>query len=326
MDCRSYAQVDKVVEKELFIPISRTIELMDRFAEMQAFAAVVDAGSFVRAADALQVSKTAVSRLIADLESRLKVRLLHRTTRRLSLTVEGEVFHARCKELLAGVEGAEAEATARADEAVGELRLNVPVSFGLMHLAPLWAAFLQQHPKVTLDVTLSDRIVDLVDEGYDLAVRIARLPASSLVSRRLGTTRLVLCASPEYLRRHGTPAHPAEIAQHTVFSYTLLATGEHWSFEGPQGPVSVKAAPRMRSNSGDTCVAAALQDQGIVLQPSFMVCHHLRSGALVEILPQYRSLELGVCAVYASRKHLAPKVRVLIDFLVAAFRVPDWSG
>ena len=299
---------------------------MDRFEEMRAFAAVVDAGSFVRAAEALQVSKTAVSRLVGDLEARLGVRLLHRTTRRLSLTVEGEVFHARCKELLAGVEEAEAEATARADEAIGLLRLNVPVSFGLLHLAPLWPAFLQQHPGVTLEVTLSDRIVDLVDEGYDLAVRIARLPASSLVSRKLASTRLVLCASPEYLRRHGTPAHPAEIARHAVFSYTLLSTGEQWNFEGSEGPVSVKVAPRMRSNSGDTCCAAALQHQGIVLQPSFMVAGHLRSGALVEVLPQYRSIELGVYAVYASRKHVTPKVRVLIDFLVEAFRIRAWDG
>jgi len=299
---------------------------MDRFDEMQAFAAVVDAGSFVRAAEALQVSKTAVSRLVADLETRLGVRLLHRTTRRLSLTVEGEVFHTRCKELLAAVEEAEAEVTARADEAIGVLRLNVPVSFGLMHLAPLWPAFLQQHANVTLDVTLSDRIVDLVDEGYDLAVRIARLPASSLVSRRLTSTRLVLCASPEYLRRHGAPAHPEEIARHAVFSYTLLATGDTWNFDGPQGPVSVKVSPRMRTNSGDTCCAAALQHQGIVLQPSFMVGNHLRAGALLEILPEYRSLDMGVYAVYASRKHVTPKVRVLIDFLVEAFRITAWGA
>jgi DNA-binding transcriptional LysR family regulator len=299
---------------------------MDRFEEMQAFAAVVDAGSFVRAAEALRVSKTAMSRLIADLEARLGVRLLHRTTRKLSLTVEGEVFHARCKELLAGIEEAEAEVTARADEAIGLLRLNVPVSFGLMHLAPLWPAFLQQHANVTLDVTLSDRVVDLVDEGYDLAVRIAQLPASSLVSRKLTWTRLVLCASPEYLRRHGAPAHPSEIARHAVFSYTLLAMGEHWVFEGPHGPVSVKVTPRMRSNSGDTCCTAALQHQGLVLQPSFMVGNHLRSSALVEILPDYRSLELGVYAVYASRKHITTKVRVLIDFLVEAFRIRTWES
>jgi DNA-binding transcriptional LysR family regulator len=297
---------------------------MDRFDEMRAFTAVVDAGSFVRAAEALGVSKTAVSRLIGELEARLGVRLLHRTTRKLSLTVEGEVFHARCKELLAGVEEAEAEVTARADDAVGLLRLNVPVSFGLLHLAPLWPAFLQQHPNVALDVTLSDRIVDLVEEGYDLAVRIAHLPSSSLVSRKLAATRMVLCASPGYLRRQGMPAHPSEIAQHTVFTYALLAMGEQWAFEGPEGSVSVKVTPRMRSNSGDTCCEAALQHQGIVLQPSFMVATHLRSGALVEVLPQYRSIELGIYAVYASRKHVSPKVRALIEFLVEAFRIPAW--
>lgn len=155
-------------------------------------------------------------------------------------------------------------------------------------------------------------------------MRIARLPASSLVSRKLGSTRLVLCASPEYLRRHGTPSHPDQIAQHTVFAYTLLASGDTWNFEGPQGPVSVKVTPRMRSNSGDTCCAAALQHQGIVLQPSFMVGAHLRSGALVEVLPDHRSIELGVYAVYASRKHLTPKVRVLIDYLAEAFRTRAW--
>jgi DNA-binding transcriptional LysR family regulator len=297
---------------------------VDRFKEMQAFAAVADAGSFVRAAESLQVSKTAVSRLIGDLEARLGVRLLHRTTRRLSLTAEGEVFHARCKALTADVEEAEAEVTARAGEAVGQLRLNVPVSFGLMHLAPLWPAFLQQHPKVTLDVTLADRIIDLVDEGYDLAVRIAQLPASSLVSRKIASTRLVLCASPDYLRRHGEPSHPADIARHAVFTYTLLATGDTWNFEGPDGPVEVRVTPRLRSNNGDTCCAAALQHQGIVLQPSFMVSHHLRAGALVEVLPQYRSLELGVYALYASRRHVTPKVRVVIDFLVDAFRICPW--
>ncbi|HSC62893.1 MAG TPA: LysR family transcriptional regulator [Caldimonas sp.] len=299
---------------------------MDRFGEMRAFASVVDAGSFVRAAEALQTSKTAVSRLVGDLEKRLGVRLLHRTTRKLSLTVEGETFHARCKELLTDVEEAEAEVTARADEAIGLLRLNVPVSFGLLHLAPLWPAFMAKHPNVTLDVTLADRIVDLVEEGYDLAVRIARLPSSSLVSRKLTSTRMVLCASPDYLRRHGAPEQPSDIARHAVFSYTLLVAGEHWSFDGPDGPVTVKVTPRMRSNSGDTCCAAALQHQGIVLQPSFMVSPHLRSGALVEVLPQYRSIELGVYAVYASRKHLTPKVRVLVDFLVEALRTPGWSG
>lgn len=299
---------------------------MDKFQEMRAFAAVVDAGSFVRAADTLALSKTAVSRLVGDLEARLSTRLLHRTTRRLSLTPEGEVFHERCRQLLDGVEEAEAELTAHAGQVVGQLRINVPVTFGLLHLAPLWPAFMALHPKVVLDVTLADRLVDLVDEGYDLAVRIARLQTSSLVSRQITSTRLVLCATPEYLRRHGTPTHPIDLAQHAIISYTLLATGDQWELNGPHGAVSVKVVPRMRTNSGDTCCAAALQHQGVVLQPSFLVGAHLASGALVEILPQYRSLELGVYAVYPTRKHLTPKVRALIDFLVDAFRMRAWPG
>ena len=298
---------------------------MDRFQEMRAFTTVVEAGSFVRAAELLEVSKTAVSRLVADLEARLGTRLLHRTTRKLSLTPEGEVFLERCRRLLQDLEEAEAELSAHAGEAVGQLRINVPVTFGLLHLAPLWPAFMAMHPKVALDVTLADRVVDLVDEGYDLAVRIARLQTSSLVSRQLTSTRLVLCASPEYLQRHGAPEHPADIARHAVISYTLLSTGDQWEFDGPQGAVSVKVSPRMRTNSGDTCCAAALQHQGIVLQPTFLVSPHLASGAMVEILPQYRAMELGVYAVYPSRKHLTPKVRVLIDFLVLAFRTPGWQ-
>jgi DNA-binding transcriptional LysR family regulator len=173
-------------------------------------------------------------------------------------------------------------------------------------------------------VTLADRFVDLVDEGYDVAVRIAQLPDSSLVSRQLATTRLVLCATPDYLRARGAPASPADLAAHTVFAYKLLSTGDQWHFEGPQGKTTVKVTPRMRSNSGDSCCEAALQHQGIVLQPSFLVGAHLDSGALVEVMPTYRSIELGIYAVYPSRKQLAPKVRLLVDFLVDAFRGRAW--
>jgi len=298
---------------------------MDKFREMQAFTAVVDAGSFVKAAAALGQSKAAVSRYVGNLEARLGIRLLHRTTRRLSLTEEGQVFHARCKELLAVVEEAEAEITARGGEAVGQLKVNVPVTFGLMHLAPLWAEFMAMHPKVTLDVTLTDRVVDLLDEGYDMAVRIARLPSSSLVSRKLSSTRLILCASPTYVSRYGAPADPSELASRAVIAYTLLSMGDHWEFEGPRGQVSVTVAPRMRANSGETCVAAALQHQGVVLQPSFLVGAHLKSGALVELLPQFCSIELGIYAIYPTRKHVTPKVRLLIDFLVDALRMQSWA-
>ena len=288
---------------------------MDRFLEMQSFRAVVDAGSFVGAAEALGASKAAVSRHVAHLEARLGVRLLHRTTRRLSLTEEGQVFYERSKELLADVAEAELEVSARSGAASGLLRVNAPVSFGVLHLAPLWGLFHTRHPRVTLDVTLVDRVVDLVEEGYDMAIRIAMLPSSTLISKRLASTRVVLCASPGYLQARGTPHHPGELSEHAVISYSYLATKDEWHFEGPQGPVSVRTNPFMRTNSGDTCRAAALAHQGIVLQPSFLIGQDLAAGTLVELMPQYRSVELGIYAVYPTRRHVAPKVRALIDFL-----------
>lgn len=297
---------------------------MDKYREMQSFAAVVDAGSFVRAADALEASKAAVSRHVADLEERLGVRLLQRTTRRLSLTDEGQAFYQQCKDILGAIDTAEAEATSRAGEASGLLRVNAPVSFGILHLAPLWGAFASAHPKVSLEVSLADRLVDLVEEGYDLAIRISRLPSSSLISRRLAVTRLVLCASPDYLREHGRPETPDDLAAHRVISYSYFSGGDAWEFHGPKGEVRVKVQPRFHANNGDTCVAAALAHQGIVLQPSFLVGPALQSGQLVELLPQYRSAELGIYAVYSSRKQQPLKLRRLIDFLVEVFKTPRW--
>ncbi|MGI4717939.1 MAG: LysR family transcriptional regulator [Janthinobacterium lividum] len=298
---------------------------MDRFQEMRVFVAVVEAGSFTAAAERLGMSKAAASRQVADLEERLGVRLLQRTTRRLSATAEGEVFHARSRELLDRLEEAEAEAGSGNAQAVGLLRANVPLSFGVLHLAPLWPALLGRHPGLALDVTLSDRVVDLVEEGYDLAVRIGQLPASSLVSRRLASTRLVLCAAPAYLEARGAPRRPAELAQHDVIAYSLFSAGDHWSFKGPAGEETVRVRPRMRANNGDTCRAAALAGQGIILQPSFMVGADLAQGTLRELLPEWRSLELGIYAVYPSRRYLAPKVRAAIDFLVEAFAAPSWA-
>lgn len=299
---------------------------MDRFLEMQTFQAVVDAGSFVKAANALDMSKAAVSRYVVDLESRLGVRLLHRTTRRLSLTEEGQVFYARCKELLADLSEAEDEITSRSDSASGLLRVNAPLTFGNLHLAPLWGTFRSQHPKVRLDVTLSDRLVDLVEEGYDMAIRIATLESSTLVSKCLSTTRMVLCASPQYLAQHGVPAQPSELVQHAVIAYSYWSTRDEWRFDGPEGPVSVKTQPWMHTNSGDTCRAAALAHQGVILQPTFLVGKDLTAGTLVELMPAYRALELGIYAVYPTRKHVSAKVRALIDFLAAQFagRGPAW--
>jgi DNA-binding transcriptional LysR family regulator len=295
---------------------------MDKFQEMKVFAAVVDAGSFVKAADAQGLSKAAVSRAVSELESRLGVRLLHRTTRRLSLTEEGAVFHSRCRELLAGLEEAEAEVSSRTGEPRGRVKVSAPVTFGVRHLAPLWGEFLALNPHVQLDVTLADRVVDLVEEGYDLAIRITTLADSTLVSRRLATTRMVLCASPGYLRQHGTPTHPADLANHAVVAYSYWSTGDEWHFDGPQGHVAVTTRPCMHTNSGDTCRAMALAGQGVILQPTFMVGEDIAAGTLVALLPAYRSTELGIHAVYPTRKHIPLKVRALVDFLAGAFREP----
>lgn len=298
---------------------------MDRFLEMKVFAAVVEAGSFTGAIEPLKMSKAAVSRYVAELEARLGVRLLHRTTRRLSATTEGDIFYARCRELLVNLDEAEAEISARSGEASGLLKVNVPVTFGLMHLALLWPAFLTKHPKLALDITLSDRVVDLVEEGFDVAVRIGQLAPSSLISRKLASTRMVLCASPAYLREQGEPVHPDDLLRHTIISYSLFSSGENWSFSGPDGEATVKVAPRIRTNSGDTCRAAALQDQGIILQPTFIVGADLAQGTLRQVMPDYHSIELGIYAVYPSRKFVSPKLRLLIDFLVEAFADPSWD-
>lgn len=298
---------------------------MNKTQEMSTFVAVVEAGSFVGAMDALGSSKPAISRHISDLEQRLGVRLLQRTTRRLSLTSEGQAFYQRCKEILTLIQESESEIASRTAEPSGLLRVNAPLTFGVLHLAALWGQFADLHPRVTFDITLSDRVVDLVDEGYDLAVRIGALPDSLLVSRQLARTRMLLCASPDYLLRHGTPQHPRDLLGHQVISYSYWSRRDEWQFSGPEGEVTVKTQPRIHANNGDTCRAAALQHQGVILQPSFLVANDLQQGTLVELLPGYRAIELGIYAVYPTRKHLPLKVRRLVDFLVEAFRHPPWE-
>lgn len=292
--------------------------------QLTSFLAVVKAGSFVGAADATALSKAAMSRHVADLEEHLGVRLLHRTTRRLSLTDDGQRFHARALELVAALEELELETSSSGGEATGLLRVNAPLSFGNLHLAPLWPRFIASNPKVALDITLNDRVVDLIEEGYDIAIRITNRLDAQLVSRKLASTRMVLCASPDYLATHGAPSHPEDLAQHRVFAYSYWATGDDWTFESPEGTVTARVTPRIRTNSGDTCRVAALEGHGIILQPDFIVGSDLRSGALLELMPEFRSIELGIHAVYATRKHMPLKTRHLIDFLVDAFKTPKW--
>lgn len=298
---------------------------MDKFREMLSFVAVVDAGSFVGAAKALETSKAAVSRHVADLEQRLGVRLLHRTTRKLSLTDEGQTFHHHCSAILGSIDEAETEISSRSTEASGLLRISAPVTFGVMHLATLWAQFLHQHRKITLDVALSDMAVDLVEENIDLAIRISRSPHPTLIGRKLATTGIVLCASPAYLEKRGVPQRPADLPDHDIVSYSYWSERDEWKFDGPLGSETVRTRPRLQANNGDTCRAAALQGQGVILQPTFLIGKDLQQGSLVRLLPDYHVGDLSIYAVYTSRKQLPLKLRHMIDFLVEAFKSPAWQ-
>jgi len=293
---------------------------MNRSVQMAVFATIVDSGSFVAAADVLHMSRAAVSRHMSALEARLNVRLLHRTTRRLSLTEEGQIFYQHAKNILGAMDEAESILSHHALEVSGRVRINVPLSFGIMHLAPLWSEFLRQYPQVTLDITLNDRLVDLVDEGYDLAVRISTLPSSSLICRRLASTRMMLCAAPAYLERHGTPATPQDLTQHDMMAYSLWNNQEELRCQGPDGPVRVRIQPRILSNNGETCRMIALQGGGILLQPSFIMADDVREGRLLELLPQYQFDSLGIYVVYPSRRQLPLKVRAMIDYLSQAMQ------
>jgi len=288
---------------------------MSRSVQMTVFVNIVECGSFVAAADALRMSKAAASRHMTALEASLGVRLLQRTTRRLSLTEEGQIFYQHAKNILSAMDEAEAILSHHAHEASGRLRINVPLSFGIAHLAPLWAGFMRQYPNVTLDIALNDRVVDLVEEGYDLAVRISALPSSSLICRRLSSTRMMLCASPGYLKAHGTPETPQDLTRHVMMAYSLWNSQDEWRCEGPEGPVQVRVQPRILSNNGETCRIIALQDGGILLQPSFIMADDVREGRLIELLPQYRFDALGIYVVYPSRRQLPLKVRAMIDYL-----------
>lgn len=299
---------------------------MDRIQAMSTFVAVVETGSFVKAMGVLGISKAAVSRHVAELEQHLETRLLQRTTRRLSLTAEGQRYFERCKEVLAAVQEAESEIRSRSGEAYGRLRVCVPYSFGILHLAPLWGAFLAQNPQVQLDVVLSDRMVDLVEEGYDMAVRVGILADSALISRKLATTRMVMCASPTYLQRHGTPQTLQEISRHEVIVYTHAARTDEWTFDGPDGRETVRLHARLFANNGDTCRIAALDHQGIIIHPDFMLHEDLKRGDLIEILPHYRAGERNVYALYPTRKLLPIKVRRLVDYLAKALENPAWQS
>jgi DNA-binding transcriptional LysR family regulator len=293
---------------------------LDRFLAISVFARVVEQGSFARAAERLQMSTSAVSRHIADLESHLDTRLLNRTTRRLSLTETGQAFHERCVQLLADMEEAEATVTAEAVVPRGTLKLTSSITFGVRHLAPAIADFASRHPELRFDVELSDRAVDIVDEGIDLAIRIGDIGSRSLIARKIGVTQLVCCAAPSYLARHPEPKVPADLAAHACLSYEYSRERNTWRFrDGHDHEHEVRIAGPAHSNNGQMLCALAVAGMGIHLEPDFIVVPDVRAGRLVTLLPGYMPPSIDIYAAYPSRRHLSMKVRAFVDFLVTRF-------
>ena len=290
--------------------------MVDQLSGLGVFAQVVEANGFTAAAARLGVSKAAVSKQVARLEDRLGVRLLNRSTRRLGLTEAGRDLYERARRILDEVEEAEQAASSRQINPRGVLRVNAPVTYGISHLAPILPAFMKLYPEIQVELVMNDRFVDLIDEGFDLAVRVAALPDSSLVARRLWAARHVVCAAPAYLERRGRPETPADLAQHDCLLYAYLASGDEWRFTAPDGkPANVRVQGSLRSNNGDALQLAAVAGLGAIYSPAFFLGDDLAAGRLVPLLERWQTLEIAVHAVYPPGRPLGAKVRVFIDYL-----------
>ncbi len=299
---------------------------MDKFQGMQLFARVVETGSFTAAAEVLGISRALASKVIHTLEESLGVRLLNRTTRRVSLTDAGRNYYQRVSEILTQLTEAEAEAAEMQIEPRGKMRVSAPISFSVRHLAPAMSEFQRRHPRVELELELSDRLVDLVDEGFDLAIRIGKLADSSLVARRIAPASMIMVASPGYLKRAGTPREPADLVKHNFLIYTLATRRDEIVLERGSETISTRIRGNLHVDNGDFIAAAAIEGHGISVLPTFIACEHLKRGELVPVLESWTIPSIGIHAVYAQTRSLPAKTRVLIDFLVERFGPePYWE-
>ncbi|MCC6533023.1 MAG: LysR family transcriptional regulator [Burkholderiales bacterium] len=288
---------------------------MKDLERMVVFTRVVQAKSFSAAARDLGTSKSRVSKAVTQLERSLGARLLNRTTRAMSLTEAGALLYERCAQLV--------EQLAEAKRVVGELqsgprgvlRISAPVAFGTLHIAPALPEFLSRYREVKVDMAITDRLVDLADEGYDLAVRIAKEPAPNLVARRLACVNRKICATPEYFRRHGIPRKPADLERHNCLTYTYYPQ-DHWRLHGPGGEISVQVSGNLKLNDDEALSQAVLGGLGVALLPTFIVGRDLQAGRLQSVLSDYVPLERHIHAVYLPTPHLPAKVRAFIDYLL----------
>ncbi len=287
---------------------------------MRVFCSVIEAGGFAAAADQLGISTSAVSRQVAQLEAHLNVRLLNRTTRRMSPTDEGFAYFERCTQLLADIEETEASVAGEARRPRGRLRLTAPMTLGILRLAPAFAAFSQQYPEITLDIVLSDNVADFTEEGLDMAIRVGRIGSENVVARHIGETALLIAAAPAYLERAGTPLTPDELTRHSCFTYAFSATGNHWEFVDAKGdPLSVRIGGPIKANSGMLLAEMAVAGSGIVYGPCFILLPMIERGLLVRLLPDWTTRRLPIHVVYPTRRHLSARVQAMTSFLTEWF-------
>jgi DNA-binding transcriptional LysR family regulator len=300
---------------------------MDRLAAIEAFVRVAECGSFSQAAQRLHSSKSVVSRQVGALEAELGARLIHRTTRALTLTEAGRSYFERATRILADLDEANASVGQLQSAPRGQLRVNAPMSFGFLHLASAVPDFLNRYGDVELELIMNDRFVDLVEEGFDVAVRIGKLEDSSLVARRLAPMRRTVCAAPSYLQRRGIPDSPEDLKSHECLCYSNVGMTQEWRFVRPDGrPWPIEVHGRLHANNGDALRVAALQGFGLAVLPRFLTGRDVQSGALVSVLEPFMPQDSAVYAVYPHARHLSPKVRAFVDFLAERFGPdPYWD-
>jgi len=297
---------------------------MSHLIEMEAFLVVVEEGTFTAAARRLGVTKSYASKLVVRLEDRLGVRLLQRTTRQLTLTEPGRAYFDRCSDAMRALNEAEAEAVELQTSPQGRLRINLPAAFATSYLAAPVAEFKTRYPELTVEAVLTDRKVDILSEGFDMAVRVGDLDDSSLIARRLASVDRSVFCSPSYLRRRGTPTRPEELVEHDCLLYAHHAVPTTWHFKGPGRNAAVEVSGKLVSNHAAMLVEAACQGLGLVFCPTFFVAPALRDGRLQRVLPDWH-FPLSVSAVFPNARHIPAKVRIFVDFLVAHFRRPAWA-
>ena len=297
---------------------------MDRLQSMRVFSKVVEQGSFVGAAKVLNLSNAVVTRHVADLENHLGTRLLNRSTRRMSLTETGQGYLERVRSILIEIDEADAAASAVSKRPAGILNIYSQIGFGQMQLARLLPKYSLQYPEVTLDVTMSDRTVDLVEEGFDIGIfTVFQKFDVSMVARQLGIAEVLLCASPDYLRKHGLPLLPEDLQQHACLNFSLEHLRHHWSFQSGDGVSTIPITSKVMSNNADLLRHCALAGMGIAMRSSYSLGDDLETGKLVRVLADHHINKISVQLVYPSRRLLSAKVRSFVDFMMTEFPYPD---